>query len=320
MLQQLESLAEKAKITILVDKDNGKMDVVILCAYKDAKRKTEVFNPIFLSSDAKSIDEQFNNAIKDLIAKDSLIKIEPVTELKKEKVVSKSTKKEIVKEEPIRQAQMTPLPPPPTKNKLTGTLTAKLSEEEIEAIEDSYARPEPGMQPRTPQEAFEAPQLFAEEEDFEDCDDCGMQDNSDLFEEIPEEEEFFENETKNFVMEHAESKGIPKKMVEEKVIFATVPKPMPIVDDMELQAKDPMEQMKKNNGENYLNRRGKLIVQEIQDPMPEPTLRERWNDLLERAHTHGMKTDGLVFEQQTEETIDGLEKWINSRIEAQNKS
>jgi PRTRC genetic system protein E len=338
MLQQLESLAEKTKITILVDNDNGKIDVVILCAYKDAKRKAEVFNPIFLSADAKSIDEKFNNAIKDLIAKDSLTKIEPITEPKKEKVVSKVVKKEIVKEEPVRIVQMVPLPPPPTKNKAIGTLTAKLSEEEIEAIEDSYARPEPGMRPRTPAEAFESPQLFAEEEE---CDDCGMQNDDDLFDDVPEEEAYFENETKNFILEQAESKGISKKMVEEKVIFATVAKPKEKVnlfldedieqgksfptiepkpiDDMELQAKDPMEQMKKNNGENYLNRKGKLIIQEVQDVMQEPTLKDRWDSLLEKAHTHGMKTEGLVFEQQTSDTIDGLEQWINSRIEAKNK-
>lgn len=319
MLQKLESLAEKAKITILVDKDNGKMDVVILCAYKDAKLKAEVFNPIFLSADAKSIDEQFNNAIKDLIDKDFLTTIEPITEPKKEKVVSKATKKEKVEEKPIEKAEMTPLPPPPTKNKAVGTLTAKLSEQEIEAIEDSYARPEPGMQPRTPQEAFGGPNLFAKEDDWEDDQpDMYMQNDDDLFEDVPEEEEFYENPTKNFIMEQAESKGIPKKMIEEKVIFATVPKPEPIISDMELQAKDPMEQMKKNNGENYLNRRGKLIIQEV-EIIKESTLKDRWNSLLEKAHTHGMKTEGLVFEQQTSDTIDGLENWVNSRIEAKNK-
>lgn len=332
MLQQLESLADKAKITILVDKDNGKMDVVILLNNKDAawKKQEDVFNPIFLSADAKSIDEQFNNAIKDLIAKDSQTKIEPVTEPKKEKVVSKATKKEIVQKEPIRQAQIasTP-PPPPTKNKATGTLTPKLlSQEEIDAIEDSFARPEPDLRPRTPQEAFEVPQLFAEEKDFDDCDDCGMQDDSDLYDDVPEEvdyfegnveeEEFYENPTKTFVMEQAESKGIPKKMVEEKVIFATIPKAPPI-DDMELQAKDPMEQMKKNNGENYLNRRGKFIVQQAEVAKQKPTLKDRWDAMLKEAHTHGMKTDGLVFEQQTEETIEGIKNWIKSRIEAKNK-
>lgn len=179
------------------------------------------------------------------------------------------------------------MPPPPKgtvegKATTTGTLSQKLiSEEEQEVIEQDMAIP---FNPNEAVKPITPQEAFLEKT-------------------IAKEQAIFEKETgvtENQAMAIAESDSERK-------------------DDMKYQAKDPMEQMKKNNGENYLNRAGETIVQESDEIDTEPTLRELWDDLQQRCTEHEISTTGLEFEAQNREDLVELHKYVDSTIKKRAK-
>jgi len=178
--------------------------------------------------------------------------------------------KQLVKDELVQKAPMSGTNTNKKSYTATGMLTAKpITDEQAEAIEDERTS--------TP--------IIMKEEEVDDLIDKA-------------EEQFFtengvtENEAMAIAESHSEvikekliekAPAPLKKMIKEKVVVATMKKADKAVkakakpkakkvappSDLETQPKDVIEQMKKNNGQSYLNRRGKVVqpVGEVAPPI-----------------------------------------------------
>jgi len=267
-----------------------------------------------VSFETESISENIIDVIQDFLYQQEKTDTEI---LKEEKVETPIKKKKVAKKKPIEvTAPIEGSFKRPTYV-ATGNLTAKvITEEEIEVIEDSFALPL-----ITPQEAFEVNEPLKEA----------------IIEKAP---------------------APLKPIIEEKVVVATMKKaenavkepkvkiPLPPISDVSLQPKDVIEQIKKNKGENYLNRRGVMvIVKDIPKVAPPPVveevvveeelptlvmpeediteLKERFDEVIRKAVELGFpqkSIDAIKWEQNnTDLRISQLEKVIKDQ-EAKKKN
>lgn len=259
-----------------------------------------------VSFETESVSENIIETIREFIHDKD---VSSQNEVKTTKVVQTPTKrKKVAKKEAIEPTDTLKGIIENRPHTVAGNLTAKpISELEREVIEESFAQPYRDIKPITPQEAF-AVDAILDSQDEENLEGA--------LKDLKEAKELFEAKIPEPLKEIAKEKVT---MVAPLPPKPEAPKPQPTAD--ELQPKDVIEQMKKTNGEDYLNRRGKLIIQkqdveEEQSDVPS-FLEVQWNKLLERAAANNIKTSGLVFEAQTQESINELNSFIDKRLEAQ---
>lgn len=91
---------------------------------------------------------------------------------------------------------------------------------------------------------------------------------------------------------------------------------LPPIEGLAKVARDQIELMKKNNGEDYLNKANELIVQApkvVIDP-----LKAKWDELLLKAEQYGITTNGIVFKGQTDESLESLNAYLDNTIKTRN--
>lgn len=79
-------------------------------------------------------------------------------------------------------------------------------------------------------------------------------------------------------------------------------------------AKNPVEQMKKNQGKPYLNKIDELIIPQVADK-PELSKQELWDSLMAKCAANEISTDGIEFEEQSIEDIKNLHEWVDEQLE-----
>ena len=78
---------------------------------------------------------------------------------------------------------------------------------------------------------------------------------------------------------------------------------------MDLVAKNPMEQMKKNLGKPYLNKIDVLI-----EPAPIKIREDIWASLMAKCKANDIAVEGMEMGEQSIEEIEQLDKWVDETI------
>ena len=98
----------------------------------------------------------------------------------------------------------------------------------------------------------------------------------------------------------------------------TPPPPPDDDEDLKFVAKNPMEQIKKNNGKPYLNKKDELVSPEPKSSTNVEDKEMLWNTLMSKCNEYGISTDGIELEGQSVEDLQMLHKWVDETIEEEN--
>lgn len=97
------------------------------------------------------------------------------------------------------------------------------------------------------------------------------------------------------------------------------PPPPPINTDMDLIAKNPLEQIKRNQSKPYLNKLDELITPEIKKEIPKEDKQMLWDNLIKKCKANDISTEGINFEDQSVNDIKDLHKWVDETIEEESQ-
>lgn len=335
MFKELSEISKKATVLLEINTDSASMMTVTLTLRVGKNEKSLNLQPVILNGTAEQVASDMKEVIV-MITKNSLSTLEQINALSKS----------ITKASDDLVAKAKAKPEPDAKKK--GAEEKKA--EPVKKVEEHSLFSAPVETVKVPEASVLSAQVeeLLEQEEMLDAPGSMFDEEEDIFQDMeeelpsPEEEEFFENqqtiiediETVKPTVGSMSGTGIPTSagrlhsFVAKGSLTAV---PMPPTREQELiemterefavstientTPKDPMEQMKKNMGEPYLNTDGKLVSpQATPEPVQELTLRQKWDAFVELAKTSSIPIVGLTFEGQTEQSIEQLNEYIKSKI------